>query len=366
MTEKKHILQLCHGYAPPFLDVARQYAVLFDETEYQVTTVYLTGKKDEQAARESASSEVIFLENSSKDLRGLKLKQIKQLKQIVQHHSFDFVIAHRFKAIFIACHIKGLKVIGVHHAFDDYKRFSRRFFAYRQRKHLCLLGVSNAVRDNLRKSLSFFPEKQIQTLYNRIDLPALQAQQLDRNAAREALGLEQNLFYYVNVGRLHPDKDQATLIKAFAEIASQEDDVRLIIYGKGRLEKDLISLINDLKLSDRVFIRSKAFIAHYMKAFDCFVLSSDYEPFGMVLLEAMAAGLPIISTQEGGAGEVVADSGLLFKQGDVELLINHMKLVHKMSQAEMQTLKTLMQRRLVEKFTDQIASQNFKQLPFFD
>lgn len=369
--KKKQILQLCHGYAPPFLDVARQYAVLFDKAEYQITTVYLTGKKDQQAAKESASDEVIFLQNTSKQIRGLKLKQIRQVKEIAQRHGFDFVIAHRYKAIYIACHLKNTPIIGVHHAFDDYQRWTRRFFVYRQRRQLFLLGVSNAVRDNLRKNLQYFPPQRIQTLYNRIDLPALEAKQLSRDTAREALNINrqnssQKLFYFVNVGRLHPDKDQATLLKAFAKVAVQADDVRLMIYGKGRLEKDLIALVNKLQLKDRVFIGSKPFIAHYLRAFDCFILSSDHEPFGMVLLEAMAAELAIISTQEGGAGEVVADSGLLFKQGDIEALAGHMLSMYNMPQAERDNFKLKMNRQLQEKFTDQVAAQAFKQLPFFN
>lgn len=360
----KQVLQVCHGYAPPFVDVARQYAVLFRDTEYRVTTVYLTGKTDEKIREESSADEVIFLENSSRELRGLKLKQIRQLKAIAQPRAFDFAIAHRFKSIYVSCHIKGLAVIGVHHAFGDYKRLSRRVFAYLQKKRLFLLGVSNAIRDDLRGSLAHFPEQQIQTLYNRIDLEALRGRHLDRGAAKKALGLKEDCFYYVNVGRLHPDKDQRTLIKAFSKVASQADDARLLIYGKGRLEEDLRQLLSELNLETKVAIGSRAYISHYMKAFDCFVLSSDHEPFGMVLLEAMAAELPVVSTREGGAGEIVGDSGLLFERGDVDGLATHMQSIREMKVSEYQQLRNRMESRIVDAFTDQVAAVAFMRLPF--
>ncbi len=206
MIEKtRHVLhQLCHGYAAPFLDVARQYAALFNNTPYRVTTVFLTGKKDPWVISHSASDEVLLLENSSRDLRGLKIKQIRQLKKICQSRHFDFAIAHRYKAIYICRHQKALKVIGVHHAFDDYQRLTRRLFVYRQAKYLFLLGVSHAVRDNLRQSLRYFPQGNIQTLYNRIDHVKLQQQQLSRSRARASLQLEPACFLFCKCGSFAP------------------------------------------------------------------------------------------------------------------------------------------------------------------
>ncbi|BBU42122.1 hypothetical protein PPTS312_00370 [Pseudomonas putida] len=200
------ILQFCHGYDGPFLDCARQYASLFQGRGYQVTTVFLTGAADPQVAAGCASDEVLFLAFSSKAVRGLKLGAIRALRRIAAERNFAFCIAHRFKPIYVALLGTGLPVIGVHHAFGDYERKGRRLFANLFSKRLSLLGVSDAVRDDMRRCLPQWPAERIQTLYNRIDIDALQAALVPRAEARQALGLDAQAWIVGNVGRLHPTK----------------------------------------------------------------------------------------------------------------------------------------------------------------
>ena len=78
-----------------------------------------------------------------------------------------------------------------------------------------------AVRDDIRRCLPKWPAARIQTLYNRIDVEALQGQQVSKDEARDALGLSPDEWVVGNVGRLHPDKDQATLLKGFALALAQ-------------------------------------------------------------------------------------------------------------------------------------------------
>lgn len=155
--------------------------------------------------------------------------------------------------IYIALLATGLPVIGVHHAFGDYQRRSRKLFAHLFRKRLSLLGVSDAVRDDMRKCLPTWPTGRISTLYNRIDIDAVQASQLPVLQAREALGLSIDGFIVGNVGRLHPDKDQATLIRGFANALPElPTDSQLVILGKGRLEQDLKELARELGIAEQV------------------------------------------------------------------------------------------------------------------
>lgn len=307
-TDKQQwILQFCHGYDGPFMDCARQYAVLFKDTDYKVCTVYLTGEPSDDVIKGSASDEVLFFNYTSKQIRGLKLAAIRDFKKLVATRNFAYCIAHRFKPIHIALLGSKLPIIGVHHAFGDYKRKSRQLMASFFKKRLRLLGVSNAVRDDMRACLPGFKPENIETLYNRIDVEAVQAEQVSREEAREHLGLPQEAWVVGNVGRLHPDKDQTTLIRGFALALSKLPEGSLLaIMGSGRLEQQLKDLAVELGVADSVrFLGQVPHGRRYFKAFDLFALTSDHEPFGMVLLEAMAAGVPVIATDCGGAREVV-------------------------------------------------------------
>lgn len=364
-SAERHVLQFCHGYDGPFLDCARQYASLFAGSGYKVTTVFLTGVADPEVAAGCASDEVLFMEFSSKAVRGLKLAAIAQLRKIAASRSFSFCIAHRFKPIYVALLATRLPVIGVHHAFGDYQRRSRKLFAGFFRKRLSLLGVSDAVRDDMRRCLPAWPAARIQTLYNRIDVDALQAIQVPVHEARDALGLSPDEWVIGNVGRLHPDKDQATLLKGFAlALAHLPVESRLAILGSGRLEQDLKELARELGIADKVlFLGQVPDARRYFRAFDVFALSSDHEPFGMVLLEAMAAGVPLLATACGGAKEVVEGVGILFPFGDAEHLAQGLRHLAAMDQHQQRQCAEMMLERLRERFSDEAVRATFWQLP---
>lgn len=364
-SAEQHVLQFCHGYDGPFLDCARQYASLFAGTGYRVTTVFLTGAADTEVAASCASDEVLFMEYSSSAIRGLKLGAISDLRKIAASRNFSFCIAHRFKPIYITLLATGLPVIGVHHALGDYQRLTRRMFIRFFRKRLSLLGVSDAVRDDIRRHLSKWPASRIQTLYNRIDLETVQAGQVSRDEARHSLGLDAQAWIVGNVGRLHPDKDQATLLRGFAlALEYLPANSQLVILGKGRLEQDLKELALELGIADRVlFLGQVPEARRYFRAFDVFALSSDHEPFGMVLLEAMAAGVPLLATACGGAKEVVEGVGILFPLGDAEHMAQGLQHLAAMDELQRRRCAELMLDRLRERFSDRAAREAFWRLP---
>ncbi len=319
MAKTKWVLQLCHGYGAPFGDVARQWAVLFEGSEYRVLTVFLTGSANQKVA-ELVGGEVVFLDYQSKDIRGLKRRQVKDVRTLHEKYQFSFAVAHRYKPIYIATHVKGLKVVGVAHAYSVFDKFFRRRYVGNCRDRLTLVGVSDAIRDDLRNALPNYPDHKIQTLYNRINAQKYLSGHLDRTEARSRLGLPSDAYIVGNVGRLHPDKDQKTLVAGFARaLHALSGDALLAIVGEGRLGEDLKEQAQALGIEKSVVFLGRVEEAwRFFKAFDLFVLSSNYEPFGMVLLEAMVAGVPVISTNVGGAPEVLGNTGWLFSLGDTE------------------------------------------------
>ncbi|WP_299735225.1 glycosyltransferase [uncultured Endozoicomonas sp.] len=364
-VQEKWVLQLCHGYGMPFHDVARQYAALFAGTEYKVCTVFLTGKKNEQVAKFVGSDDVVFLENTSKDIRGLKLKQIRQVRELCSKRHYEFCIAHRFKSVYIATHVANLFVMGVQHAFGGYQRWGRKFYIQRQKKNLALMGVSNAVRDDIRSCLPKFPQENIVTLYNRIDIQQQKSGLLDREEARRELNLPDDAFVFANVGRLHPDKDQSTLLKAFADVSKKYPKALLVIVGKGRLEESLKAEAKALGIEEQTrFTGVVPEASKYFQAFDGYILTSDHEPFGMVLLEAMLAGLPIAACNTGGASEVVCNTGITFELGDFAELARAMEKILNITDEERRVAAQAMEQRLISHFSDEAVREAFWQLPF--
>lgn len=362
---ERQVLQFCHGYDGPFLDCARQYASLLKAEGYEVTTVFLTGRADPKVAEGCDSVRVIFMELSSADVRGLKLGAIKRLRHIVAQQHFAFCIAHRFKPIYVALLATKLPVLGVHHAFGDYQRRGRQLFARLFHHRLRLLGVSNAVRDDIRGCLGRWPTEHIQTLYNRVDVQAREQALLAAADARAALGLQFDDWVVGNVGRLHPDKDQTTLLHGFAQALPRlPATARLVIVGEGRLEGSLKRLAAELGIDAKVtFTGQLAQAARYFRAFDVFALSSDHEPFGMVLLEAMVAGVPVIATACGGAQEVVEGVGSLFPLGDAPALADLLVEVAHYDAARRQALGLALKAQVQARFSDQAVGERFWALP---
>ena len=358
----KAILQLCYGYFGPYADCARQYARLFRDTPYKVVTVQLKDAPDENAARKMASDEVIFLGYQSAEIRNFRLKTIRDVRRIAAEHDFAFCIAHRYKAVYNALWGTDLMVVGVQHDLDEYRRFNRRLIANMFRKRLRLLGVSNVVRDNIRAALPAWPSSHIETLYNRIDVSAAQADLLPRETARAMLNLPPQSWIIGNVGRLHPDKDQATLIRAFAAaLPSLPPGSLLAIMGDGQLEDTLRALVNELGIQESVrFLGRVAEGRRYFKAFDVFVLSSGREACPMVLLEALAACLPVVCSDCGGR-EVVDGVGDVFPRGDVDALARI--LVRLIEWRETEDYAKRAEAHLKQKFSDEAAVEAFWRLP---
>lgn len=363
MSEAKalQVLQFCHSYYGPFLDCARQYAALFDGTDYKVTTVFLTGKADPEVARQCHSDEVIFLENSKSAVRGLKLGAIRAMRELAAKRDFQFCIAHRLKPMYVACWATDLPVIGVSHSYGDYVRPGRRLFAWLFKKRLTLFAVSDSVRDEIRQCMPNWPAERLHTFYNRIDVEAVRNSLFERAHARAELGLPENTWIVGNVGRLHPDKDQATLLRGFARaLPDMPAGSLLAILGKGRLEAQLKALVEELGIGESVrFLGQVPDARRYFKAFDVFALSSDHEPFGMVLLEAMAADLPLICTDCGGGPEVVEGCGELFPLGDDQALAHALVAVANLPTERLDALRACSVERLQSLFSDAAARRTF-------
>jgi len=156
--------------------------------------------------------------------------------------------------------------------------------------------------------------EQIEVIPNGIDLGRLPPFSLDRRGARSAAGLRRDRRLVAGVGRLDAQKDFPTFLRAAAMIAAEFPDVDFLVVGEGGERAALEALARRLGLGARVvFTGLRHDVPRLLAAVDVLALTSLYEGFPNVLLEAMATGAVAVATDVGGCRELVTsgETGLL-------------------------------------------------------
>lgn len=143
-----------------------------------------------------------------------------------------------------------------------------------------------------------------------------------RQSLRRSMQLERE-FVWLAVGRFEVAKDYPNMLRAFAKVREQHPETVLLLAGRGSLQEETEALARALGLGSGVrFLGVRQDVAELMSAADGYVMSSAWEGMPIVLLEAAAAGLPIVTTLVGGNHEVVCDeeSGFLVQPRDPDAL----------------------------------------------
>ena len=188
-------------------------------------------------------------------------------------------------------------------------RYVDRAFALRARR---LIAISDAVRRFLAAAGHAAP-KLVTVHYGLDELPTAPSERTP-----EQVGVPADVPLLLGVGRLTEQKDHPTLLRAFARARERHPEAVLAILGIGPREAATRALVTELGLDGAVLLPGRLEIRDWLERADVFVHSSSWEGFGMVLLEAMLAGLPIAATRVSAVPEVVSDgeTGLLVQPGD--------------------------------------------------
>ncbi len=192
---------------------------------------------------------------------------------------------------------------------------------YRRADHI--VGVSKGVVEDIRRVLRL-PTKRMTAIYNPINLAAIQQQ-----AATDVTASPNGASFILGVGRLTKQKNFTLLIEAFSILGKDNDSLHLVLLGEGEERQKLEQQVGNLGLKNRVHM--PGFVDNpfaWMKQTRMLVLSSDFEGFGNVLVEAMACGTPVVSTDcPDGPREVLEDGkwGILVPRGDSEALAQAMQ-----------------------------------------
>jgi glycosyltransferase involved in cell wall biosynthesis len=157
-----------------------------------------------------------------------------------------------------------------------------------------------------------------------------------REALRSSLGLARE-FVWLAVGRFEVAKDYPTMLRAFAGVRGRHPEAVLLLVGRGSLQRETEALTRTLGLDGGVrFLGVRRDVPRLMGLADAYLMSSAWEGMPMVLLEAAATGLPIVTTSVGGNREVVEneETGFLVPPGDPDALGSAMLRVMDLSESD--------------------------------
>ena len=159
-------------------------------------------------------------------------------------------------------------------------------------------------------------DENIKVIYNGTDFRPFD---LEKEEARKKIGIPGHII--LSIGRLVPWKGFKMLIKVMPELVKEYNFARLVIIGDGPEMESLEIMKNNMGLSNKVYLvgkKSQEDLKMYLAAADIFVLNTAYEGFSHQILEAMAAGVPIVTTNAGGNPELIkqGENGFMVKYND--------------------------------------------------
>jgi glycosyltransferase involved in cell wall biosynthesis len=301
------------------LDVGGQERLLVefarhaDRTRFELVFISLTGRGKLAGRLEELGWPVVTLEEGE----GLRPRMVSRLVRIFQRHGCDIIHTHDAKPLLYSS-LAVLLARAHRHIHSQHHGFLPQM-TNRQRKMVAWAGrLADAFvcvsRDSARHvAQTGLPSERITTLYNGIDLEryAYQGPCPDGPA--------------VTVARLSPEKDIATLLHAAALAVAAAPDFRLEIAGNGRLRSELRQLAATLGLEKHVrFLGEVRDIPGLLRRARLFVLPSRTEGISLTILEAMASGLPVLTTNVGGNPEILrcGTTGLLVPSANPAALAN--------------------------------------------
>jgi glycosyltransferase involved in cell wall biosynthesis len=201
-------------------------------------------------------------------------------------------------------------------------------FLFRTAARDCqVVSISYCVAEHVRKRL-YVPDARNHVIRNAI--PELRPDE-SKAAVRMRLGIAEDRFCVLFVGRLVPQKDVGTLLRAAALARVRIPGLLVLIVGAGPLRADLERIAAEAGLGDTVrFEGTTPRPEEYFHAADAFTLPSIYEGLGIVILEAFRASLPVAATNLEGPRELIRDgeNGFLFPSGDAAALAERLSALN--------------------------------------
>ncbi|MDO8495766.1 MAG: glycosyltransferase family 4 protein [bacterium] len=216
---------------------------------------------------------------------------------------------------------------------DDWQKSRKKGwigFLFKLQRKICLKADQIIVPSNYLSRIVQgwgVPENKIKVVYNGVDFSP---SDLGREEARKKIGIPGNIL--LSTGRLVAWKGFRMLIKVMPQLLRINQFFRLVIAGDGPEFKVLRAMVKNMGLDKKVYLvgkKSHAELATYLAASEMYILNTGYEGFSHQLLEAMVAGVPVITTAVGGNREIIhqGENGFMIKYNDEFNLVEAIRTV---------------------------------------
>lgn len=213
-----------------------------------------------------------------------------------------------------------IKIIHTEHtrAIFESSGFRRSILKYCYQKRI---GIPVAISNLLKREISEvynLNSDLIEIVFNPVNIKKFTNESIQKYKNNQKI-------VFINVARFVEPKNHLELIKAFKEVNNYNKDTKLLLLGDGPLRNVIERRINEFELENTIELKGNVQnVDYYLGTSDIFVLPSKYEGLPLTILEAMAAGLPIIATSVGGVPDIVKDNGVLVDPGNHERLVSTM------------------------------------------
>ena len=306
--------------------VVYDLATRVDPERYRAAVISLSDELG-RAEQFAAAGVTVAVESQ----RGLDAALPFRLARRFRAMNADLVVAHNFGRFFYAGPAARLAGVPAMYSEHSNTRPDERALWLAQprltRLAAAVVAVSETVRGQMIAGQGLPPER-IKVVPNGIDLSPYR-QDSDARQARLALGLPADARVIGHVGRLVPVKHQALLLAAFARLAPEDPKAHLVLAGDGPLRDDLAADASRRGISSRVHLLGRRDdIPEVLAAMDVFCLCSHSEGLPLAIVEAMAAGLPVVATETAGRDLVLhGKTGFLTPAGDAAALASRLAAV---------------------------------------
>jgi len=327
---------------------------------HRVTIVYLTGPAITLPHNHNVTVVGLGMRNR-RDMFGALWRLRRIIKavhpNVVHAHMFHAIILTRIVRVFV----KIPRLVGTVHSSVD--GGWGRTLTYKITQFLgdYLTNVSQEATEKFTKSGAAKKNSMI-TIANGIDTNKFKFSTKLRKKTRVRHNIALHDRLILAVGRLENPKNYPNLLRAL-KVVNDKQPTTTFIVGSGSLRTELERLAHDSGIFDRIrFLGARHDVAALMCAADVFVLSSDYEGFGLVVAEAMACGCIVVATNCGGVREVISDAGYLVPPRDHNKLAQSIISALNMNADARKKLADLARKRIVAHYSQAAMCENYMTL----